>query len=548
MGESSVGAAVASPARRSAAGCADAGDAPARPRLWLALALAVLGGGALAAAFPPAGVWPLAPAGPALLVLALRGRRARGAFGVGLLFGLALFMPLLTWIANLAWYIWLGLSAAEALIIGVLAIGQRLLLRLPRWAWPPAVAGWWVLAEAVRARLPAGQFPWGRLAMSQAGSPALRWAAIGGAPLVTFLVALVGTTAAAVALASGGRRRSALAALGALGVAALGGLLPGWAMGGTASAGVANVAAVQGDVPRARNLENFLRATTVTRNHAAETMRLAEAVRAGAAPAPDLVIWPENATDLDPGLYPEVRADIAGPAAALDRPILVGVVLQRPLRNATQLWLPGQGPTQTYLKRHLVPFGERNPLRAVLAPMFPIVNLAPADFQAGHAPGVFHVGRVRVGDALCYDAVFDDVLRDTVTRGANLLAVQSNDATYQLDGQLGETLQQLAVARERAVELDRAVVVASTTGVSAIVSPDGRIERRSGAWTPATLQASVPLRTGVTLAARLGGWPERVLAGAAVLAMLAAGVSGRASARRATAAGGDAETTVTPPS
>jgi apolipoprotein N-acyltransferase len=502
---------------REAPPAPDAGGG--RPRLWPAVGAAVLGGLALAAAFPPVGLWPLAPFGPALLVLALRGRRARGAFGLGLLFGLALFVPLLTWIGNLAWYIWLGLSVAEALIFGLLAIGQRLLLRLPCWPW--AVAGWWVLAEAVRARVPAGQFPWGRLAMSQADAPTLRWAAIGGAPLVTFVVALVGASLAYLVLVPRARRPlAALVTLGALALACSASLLPRWATGGAANAGTARIAAVQGNVPHARNLDNFLRANTVTRNHAVETLRLAARVRSGATPAPDLVIWPENATDLDPGLYPEVRADIAAPAATLDRPILAGVVLQHPLRNGSQLWVPGKGPVQTYLKQHLVPFGESNPLRPLLAPFFPIVNLAPHDYQRGTRPGVFPVGRIRLGDALCYDAIFDDTLRNTVTRGANLLTVQSNDATYQLDGQLGETLQQLAVARERAVELDRAVVVVSTTGVSAIVAPDGRVTQRSGAWVPATLEADLPLRTSLTLAARVGPWPERVLSVGAALAVL----------------------------
>ena len=38
--------------------------------------------------------------------------------------------------------------------------------------------------------------------------------------------------------------------------------------------------------------------------HAAETHELAEAVRAGTAPAPQLVIWPENSSDIDPYATP----------------------------------------------------------------------------------------------------------------------------------------------------------------------------------------------------------------------------------------------------
>ena len=170
------------------------------------LLAAVAGGLALTAAFPPVGAWPLAPLGPALLVLALQGRSLRASFAVGLLFGLALFVPLISWLINLAWYAWAALAIAEAVIFALLAVGQRVLLSLR--AWPVAVAGWWVAAEALRDRWPYA-FPWGRLAMSQAGAPTAPWTAIGGAPLLSFLLALAGSTFAWLLLAPGPARRDA---------------------------------------------------------------------------------------------------------------------------------------------------------------------------------------------------------------------------------------------------------------------------------------------------------------------------------------------------
>jgi len=123
-----------------------AGDFAGFRTRW-ALLISVAGGLALYASFPPAGIWPLAVLGPALLVLALTGRTLRGSFGCALAFGLAQFVPLLSWLVNEAWYAWAALAGAEAVIFALLAIGQRLLLRLPY--WPVAVAGWWVLAEGV---------------------------------------------------------------------------------------------------------------------------------------------------------------------------------------------------------------------------------------------------------------------------------------------------------------------------------------------------------------------------------------------------------------
>jgi apolipoprotein N-acyltransferase len=132
---------------------------------------------------------------------------------------------------------------------------------------------------------------------------------------------------------------------------------------------------------------------------------------------------------------------------------------------------------------------------------------------------VFKVGQIRLGDVICYEVAFDDLVRSEVAAGANLLTVQSNDATYERDGQTGESGQQLAMARIRAVEFDRSVVVASTTGYSALIRPDGQVITSSGTWTQAELEARVPLLASRTLAERAGSWPEWVIVAATVLAL-----------------------------
>ena len=539
----SPGPGAAAPASPEAAPPAPAGPEPepvapaavaSLPLPW-ALAVALTGGLALTAAFPPIGIWPLAPAGPALLAVALWRRGLRASLLAGLVFGLAFFVPLLSWLVNVAWYAWLALAVAEAVIFAVLAVGQRLLLDLR--AWPLAVAGWWVCAEALRSRWPYA-FPWGRLAMSQAGTPAAPWAAVGGAPLLSFLVALAGTTLAWALLVPGrraGLRRRALPLLafaGAAGLALAGVLLPvDQQPPGTPTA---VVAAVQGNVPHARSLPGLLRASTVTLNHAAATERLATRVRAGALPAPGLVIWPENSTDLDPRYYPQVYATIAGAVNAIHRPVLVGTLLANPVRNAGVLWLPGRGPGQTYVKRQLVPFGEYIPFRGLLKHITSLVNLQPQNFTAGHRAVVFRAGKIRLGDVICYEVGFDGLVSSEVNAGANVLAVQTNDATFEVDGQRGETLQQLAMARIRAVESNRAVVVASTTGVSAIIAPDGRLIAHSGTWQRAVLEARVPLVSQRTLADRIGAWPQAVIVALTLAAL--AWATAAALRRRRTAA------------
>jgi apolipoprotein N-acyltransferase len=497
-------------------------------RARYAVLLALAAGLVLACAFPPVGIWPFAALGPALLTIALWRQRASTALVAGLVFGLAFFFPLLTWLVNVAWYAWTALAVAEAVMFGILTVGQWLLLRLP--GWPFAVAGWWVAVEAVRSRWPYA-FPWGRLAMSQSSAPTARWVAIGGPVLLTFLIALAGACLAWVVLSrpwSGTglsvrpRIGPALACAATAALALCGTFLHADPAGPSGPRHTAVVAAIQGNVPHTKNLPDLLRATTVTQNHVAETDRLAARIRSGAAPAPDVVIWPENSTDEDPRFDPYIFSIISRAVATIDRPVLVGALLQDPVRNTGELWLPGKGPVAYYVKRQLVPFGEYIPLRGLLDTFTSLPSLVPVNFTPGHRPVVFHLGKVQLGDVICYEVGFDRLVSSEVASGANLLTVQTNDADFELDGQTGETTQQLAMARIRAIEYDRSVVVASTTGISAIIAPDGSLIAHTGTWQAAAIEASVPLRTADTLALRVGGWPEGLISAATVAALILA--------------------------
>jgi len=166
-----------------------------------------------------------------------------------------------------------------------------------------------------------------------------------------------------------------------------------------------------------------------------------------------------------------------------------------------------------------VPFGEYIPFRGIISSFSSLPSLQPVNFTAGHQAVVFGAGNIRLGDVICYEVGFDNLVRSEVTAGANLLAVQSNDADFEIDGQLGETEQQTAMAWIRAIESDRAVVYASTTGESSIIAPDGALITHSGVWRQAILEARVPLVSYRTLADRVGGWPEYLIVMLTVLAL-----------------------------
>ena len=156
-----------------------------------------------------------------------------------------------------------------------------------------------------------------------------------------------------------------------------------------------------------------------------------------------------------------------------------------------------------------MPFGEYVPFRGEVSAIVPrISTLIPDDFIKGTGTGALSIGPTTVGDVICFEVAYDGLVRDTVTDGARLLAVQTNNATF---GFTAESAQQLEMARLRTVETGRAAVVASTTGISAVIEPDGRVIGQTKIFTRGVLDDVVPLRSSLTVADRVGAWPELIL-------------------------------------
>ena len=489
-----------------------------RLRLLARIVAASAGGVVVALAFPPVGWWPLAPLGVALITLALYRRRTRTGMLLGLLAGLGLFVSLLPWVRVFGIDAWIALSVIQALFIAALGGALALVTRLP--GWPVWSAALWVGEEALRGRVPFGGFPWGRLAFSQPNSPFTPFAALGGAPLTTFVIALTAGILAWILLTGRHRWRSGAAGLITVVLVPVAGLaVPTPKDGGDRTV---TAAAVQGNVPRT-GLDAYTQPGVVVSNHVAQTHRLARLVEAGKRPRPDLVIWPESSSAIDPYRNPGVYAAISGAVRHIGVPVLVGTTVLLPdgehLHNRGIVWDPQTGPGDYYAKRHLVPLGEYIPFRDLLLPYFSRLEQVGPDKAPGHRSGALRLGPAVVGDIICYEVAYDGLIRDVVRDGAQLLVVQTNNANFTNTVQ---PEQQLAISRLRAVEHGRALVVAATSGISAIIAPDGSVQQISQKHTPALLVGDVPLRNSRTLADILGVWPEMVLvligAGAVVVA------------------------------
>ncbi|MEV0237271.1 apolipoprotein N-acyltransferase [Nonomuraea sp. NPDC050786] len=526
------------------------------------VAAGVVGGLALYTAFPPLDWWVCAPLGIGLIVASLYGTRPRRAAWLGFLAAVVFLLPTLAWVRAIGDDVWLMLVVTESVFYAVMAALAALVFRLR--AWPLWFGGLWVAMEWARGLVPVGGFPWARVAFSQSESLFTEYAALGGAPLVSFAVALCGALLAYAALVkpraiprpepvpapsdgvltphdaptpgAGARPEAGSGVKGAVwrravpvGVALAVPVLT-LAIPRPGDEGrTVNVGIVQGNVP-GRGM-GFLgdEPAVVLKNHANETKRLAQAVREGKLPKPDFVALPENSTDIDPYTDAYARQIIQDSVQDVGVPTLIGAVVSIGDENrATRslVWDPKTGPGAYYDKQHLVPFGEYTPFKEIVLALWERASLVGRQSVAGDKPGDLKLGPVTIGAVNCYEVAYDDTVRGTVRAGGSPLVMQANNATYALSNL---PPQQLAMYKLRAVEHNRAVVAAATTGISANIGPDGKVSWRTRELVADMNVVKVPVRTRETIATKVGAVPEWALM---MMGAAAAGVAAWRGRRR----------------
>lgn len=504
-----------------------------RPRRLTTTALAVGGGLLTDTAFPQRGWWPLALVGVGLLVLALRRDSARWAALMGLLWGLAFFLPHIWWANEAVGVIpWVALSLAEAGIVAatcaVWVWARRGTFLSARTALHPLVFGVvWAMGEQLRQVWPFGGFPWGRLAFSQTESPLLRLASLGGAPLVGAVVAALGFLLAMTVVALRERQLLGSVAAPAVAIAIVAGslLVP---LGTNASGGTIRVGAVQGNVAEP-GLGAFNNAREVLTNHVEGTEAMIAEVGPGGV---DLVLWPENSSDYNPRVDADAQALVERAVDAAQAPLLFGT--DRYERgdgdaidaryNEMVLWLPGDGPVAAYAKQIPAAFAEYIPMRDIARIFSPAVDLVSVDMARGTeiatvpVPVASQDRTVDVATIICFEVAYDALIREAVVGGAEVLFVPTNNASF---GYTAESEQQLAMARFRAVEHGRATLQISTVGVSGVIAPNGVLLQTTELFTADQLVASMPLRTELTVSDRLGDAPVVLFTVVAALAFVA---------------------------
>lgn len=435
----------------------------------VALLLSALSGTLLSAAFEPVGKWWVAPIAIAvhMYALSISTRKVLSSF----IFGLTLNLIVLHWSSTFVGSIpWVILATGLSLFYLPLAL-------VSKWgitAYPLI----YILLEEVRNRFPFGGFGWVRIAFTQADAPYAKVAAIGGASALSAAVVLI----ALVIFYVSHRKISLLPLLPFLIV-----LIPL----STTSVGSTNILMIQGNVPQL-GLDFNSRAKAVFNNHFERTQ-----MEIGKNPNVDFILWPENSVDVDPFLNSDVKKSLD----SIKQPLIIGAIVNKgnTLLNTSILW-GGELP-ETYIKQHLTPFGEYIPLRSLARIVSPLVDEVE-DFSPGNSGKTFEIGAIKIAPVICYELI-DDALLEKAAKNSNILAVQTNSATF---GMSAESAQQLSITRIRAIEHGRNIASVSTTGYSAIIDSSGKILQQSSMGTADSIRAEVDLIEGLTPRDKAGDW------------------------------------------
>jgi apolipoprotein N-acyltransferase len=489
----------------------------------VALPLAVIGGVLFALAFPTPGWWFLAYPAVACTLLAAMGQSWRRAAWIGYLGGVAFWVPAISWAGRYLGPVpWLALALFEAAMFALgsvaLALTYRWVARVVTttagrvWGLPAVVAAVWTGREWFSGSWPYGGFAWGRVGLSQSESPFAHLAAYVGVLGLSFVVVYCVAVVVSLGLVSGVRLRTRVATAGLLVAAVL--AVPAWP---TATDGTIRIESVQGNGP----------AGYFDRAQPGDVLRSQVAATDVDARGVDVVVWPEASAEYDPRAQPVIANDLDQVVRGVGAPIVAGAITQTPsgvLHNTSFVWTE-DGWQSSYDKVRPVPFGEYVPDRWFFSKLAPsLIGLLQRDYTPGTKPNVLSVAGVKAGIAICFDIVDDGLTADMARGGAQVILAQTNNADF---SGTDENLQQLEIARMRAIESGRSLVNISTVGASQVIDPSGRTIDRVPEYTATSMITDVPLGTSTTPATVASGSITLVLALGGLLVLLACAPWGR---------------------
>lgn len=442
--------------------------------------VAALAGLLFAGAFEPIGLWFLAPISYAFLLRLCQKRvhLYRNAF----IFGFVGSCATLWWAGK---YVGLLPLLFLALLHGLFYLPLGFLGRFTTniyWFIPALLA-----IEEVRSHFPFGGFSWMRIAFSQADAPYASVISIGGALLLSAWVLTLSSLLINV------HRKTAAISLAMI-------LIPLLITNSYSSDSELSFLGIQGNTP----------SVGLTFNNRAEAvfnLHVDESKKANVADA-ELIIWPENAIDVDPFANARVLREIESLTSTLNLPLIAGAVTRTSgqLENVSIMYSESGEVVSLYSKQYLTPFGEYIPLRNIARIVSPLVDDV-ADFQSGDRVDKHLVKDFVLTPIICYELLSDSLVRDA-SKSSDALIAQTNSATF---AGTSESAQQLNITRLRARENSREIASVSTIGISAHIDINGQVISSTPENVSATLTGSLRANNAITLANQFGGFAPVVV-------------------------------------
>lgn len=188
-----------------------------------------------------------------------------------------------------------------------------------------------------------------------------------------------------------------------------------------------------------------------------------------------LVIWPETSVPIL-FRYDPRKETIFGLSKRNKTFLLVSFTDWREGKfyNSVFLVSPEKSISSVYDKIHLVPFGEYVPFKKIFG-FFESITKEVGDYTPGSKLILHKIEKYKFGSPICYEIIFPDLVRRFVKEGAQFLVTVSNDGWF---GNSDAPYQHFSIASMRAIENRRFLIRATSTGVSGIVDPFGRVLKK----------------------------------------------------------------------
>ena len=414
-------------------------------------------------------------------------------------------------------FAWLGLSLVQTLvgalnILWIYLFSKTRVYKKAPMLMPFFAAALWVILEWAQTLTWAG-VPWSRLALSQAlYTVVLQSASLFGSYFITFIIVL-----ANFLLAYGifERKKFKFCVL-AVTCTVIGNVLLGtvlYFVPTKDSDKTVNVAAVQGNL----NSHEYVSSSRILKVYS-------DYSRAAAKDGAQIILWPETTIPYAVREGSHFCNYLISLADSIDATLIVGILSENEKgeeTNSLAVFYPDNTyDLNAYSKQRPVPFGEFVPMRPLiefLAPPLANINVLSGDLTAGQQAEIIysqpHGEGVKLGPLICFDSIYEDLSRESVQVGAEVLLIPTNDSWfYDSRGIYMHNYQ----AKLRAIETGRYVVRAGNTGISCVMTDKGTVTDELAPFEQGYIVEKVNALTHRTLYSYIGNMFVYLLIGASI--------------------------------